>query len=198
MASGKDGSARPTLRRQLLLCAAMSSAALILIVFALQQPVGAVLRQGLPLWQQLGLGLATGLATGIGALLTYRLQQALPAAREASANYGRLDLSGARPVYIALAAGVGEELLFRGALQPLLGPWLSSLLFVLAHAQAYRFRAWSKTTLVQASGLLCTSLMLAAVYHYVGLVAAIVIHVLVDVIGLYTVRASGSQAARIS
>lgn len=185
----------PTLRRQLLLCGAMSATALVLIVFVLRQPVQAVLLQGWPLWQQLGLGLAAGLVTGTGALLTYRLQQALPAAREATANYGRLDLSGARPIYIALAAGIGEELLFRAALQPLIGPWFGSVLFVLAHAPAYRFRAWNRTTLVQAAGLFCTSLMLAAVFHFVGLVAAIAIHTLVDVIGLYTVRASCRAAA---
>ncbi|MCA9969751.1 MAG: CPBP family intramembrane metalloprotease [Anaerolineales bacterium] len=36
---------------------------------------------------------------------------------------------------LALAAGMGEELLFRGALQPVLGIWATSLLFAIAHVQ---------------------------------------------------------------
>ncbi len=38
------------------------------------------------------------------------------------------------PAGIALLAGVGEEILFRGALEPLIGPWWSNGLFGLAHA----------------------------------------------------------------
>lgn len=36
---------------------------------------------------------------------------------------------------LALAAGMGEELLFRGALQPVFGLWLTAVLFALAHVQ---------------------------------------------------------------
>jgi membrane protease YdiL (CAAX protease family) len=36
---------------------------------------------------------------------------------------------------LALAAGIGEELLFRGALQPVLGMWLTAVLFALVHVQ---------------------------------------------------------------
>ncbi|MEM7116422.1 MAG: CPBP family intramembrane glutamic endopeptidase [Chloroflexota bacterium] len=36
---------------------------------------------------------------------------------------------------LAVASGVGEELLFRGALQPIFGLWPTSLLFAVAHVQ---------------------------------------------------------------
>jgi membrane protease YdiL (CAAX protease family) len=36
---------------------------------------------------------------------------------------------------LALAAGIGEEVLFRGALQPVLGIWATSLLFAIIHTQ---------------------------------------------------------------
>ncbi len=36
---------------------------------------------------------------------------------------------------VALAAGMGEEILFRGALQPVFGLWATSLLFAIAHVQ---------------------------------------------------------------
>ncbi|HEX6384779.1 MAG TPA: CPBP family intramembrane glutamic endopeptidase [Anaerolineae bacterium] len=38
-------------------------------------------------------------------------------------------------VLLALASGVGEELLFRGALQPVLGLWFTAILFALLHIQ---------------------------------------------------------------
>lgn len=36
---------------------------------------------------------------------------------------------------LAVAAGIGEEILFRGALQPVLGIWVTSLLFAIVHTQ---------------------------------------------------------------
>jgi len=36
---------------------------------------------------------------------------------------------------MAVATGIGEELLYRGALQPVLGIWLTSLIFALGHVQ---------------------------------------------------------------
>ncbi len=38
-------------------------------------------------------------------------------------------------VIIAFSAGIGEEILFRGALQPRLGIWFTAFLFALAHTQ---------------------------------------------------------------
>ncbi|MCB8944794.1 MAG: CPBP family intramembrane metalloprotease [Ardenticatenaceae bacterium] len=36
---------------------------------------------------------------------------------------------------LAIAAGIGEELLFRGALQPVLGMWFTAVLFAISHIQ---------------------------------------------------------------
>lgn len=38
-------------------------------------------------------------------------------------------------VVLALAAGIGEEILFRGAIQPILGKWFTSIIFAVAHVQ---------------------------------------------------------------
>jgi membrane protease YdiL (CAAX protease family) len=51
---------------------------------------------------------------------------------------------------LALAAGIGEELLFRGALQPVFGLWATSLIFAIAHIQ-YGFTA--ATVLIFAIGV---------------------------------------------
>ncbi|MEO5595780.1 MAG: CPBP family glutamic-type intramembrane protease, partial [Lysobacteraceae bacterium] len=103
-------------------------------------------------------------------------------------NYGRLDLRGWNPLWIALLAGLGEELLFRGALQPLVGLWISSLLFVLVHARAYRFRQWDKATLAQALGLLAMSIALGLMARFAGLLTAMIAHAAIDIAGLYAIR----------
>lgn len=48
--------------------------------------------------------------------------------------FGDLVVPG-KALVLALSAGVGEELLFRGALQPRLGIWFTSLAFALGHLQ---------------------------------------------------------------
>ena len=103
-------------------------------------------------------------------------------------NYGRLDLGGWNPLWIALAAGFGEELLFRGALQPVAGVWVTSFLFVLAHIRAYRFNELNRRVLVQATGILVVSLALCGIRQYTGLVTVMIIHAAMDIVGLYMIR----------
>ncbi len=43
------------------------------------------------------------------------------------------DLNTPIILFLSLSAGVGEELFFRGALQPILGIWLTSIFFVAIH-----------------------------------------------------------------
>ncbi len=103
-------------------------------------------------------------------------------------NYGKLDLRGWNPLWIALLAGFGEELLFRGALQPLVGLWISSLLFVLVHARAYRFRQFNKAVLIQALGLFAMSIALGLMARFAGLLTAMIVHAAIDVAGLYAIQ----------
>ncbi len=46
--------------------------------------------------------------------------------------------------YLSVCAGVGEEVFFRGALQPLLGIWITAVFFVAIHTY-YSFKNWRKT-----------------------------------------------------
>ena len=85
-------------------------------------------------------------------------------------------------------AGLGEELLFRGALQPLLGIWLTSAIFVVAHMRAYQFKKVDKAALVQMATLFGTSALLGLIAQYVGLIAAILVHALIDICSLYMLR----------
>lgn len=99
-------------------------------------------------------------------------------------------------VLLALVAGFGEELLFRGVVQAwlagLLGPWpavvLSAIAFGLAH---YLSRAY----FVLATGM---GLYLGALYHITGnLSLLILIHALYDVIAILYLTRRADQSGRM-
>jgi uncharacterized protein len=56
-------------------------------------------------------------------------------------------------VILALASSIGEELLFRGALLPWLGPWWQAMVFALLHVgPGRRFLPWTASALVLGIG----------------------------------------------
>jgi membrane protease YdiL (CAAX protease family) len=94
--------------------------------------------------------------------------------------FARLDRLGI--VVIGAAAGLGEEWLFRGVLQPVLGFWLTSLLFGLAHVGGIRmlpFGVWAT-----GMGLVMGGLAVATG----GLIAPIVAHGVYDMLALEYIR----------
>lgn len=176
------------LQHQLLTCAAM--VAIAGAVWWWGPPGMAVLHGalGLALPAQAVLGVVLGGVYWAVALFDYRRHADSPRIRRTVEAYACLDLSGWNPFWIALAAGVGEEVLFRGALQPHLGIWATSALFALAHGKVYSLARLDRTALLQAATLFGVSVAFGLLAHYLGLVTAIVLHVTVDVAGLLVVR----------
>jgi membrane protease YdiL (CAAX protease family) len=87
---------------------------------------------------------------------------------------------------IALAAGIGEELLFRGALQPVMGLGFTAAIFALVHFQ-YGF----SPILIFVAIL---ALILGLIRRYFNTTTAIYIHVGYDfVLGLFVLLASYFQ-----
>jgi membrane protease YdiL (CAAX protease family) len=48
-----------------------------------------------------------------------------------------------RAVYLSVCAGVGEEIFFRGAIQPVVGIWITAIFFVAIHGY-YSIKNWKK------------------------------------------------------
>ncbi|MDB5748921.1 MAG: hypothetical protein JWP72_3769 [Massilia sp.] len=180
---------RPPIRltAQVLTCVAFSLIALVIIFVAQDAPL-AVFTGPMGWGAQLLFGLAFSALAAVGSYAGFRLTAQSEATRNTITAYGRLDLSGLNPLWISLAAAIGEELLFRAALQPLLGVWMTSLIFLLTHTPVYQFRKLNRATLVQAAGVFGASVALGFVYQYVGLLAAVMVHTALDVVGLYVVR----------
>ena len=73
---------------------------------------------------------------GISAILAIQLVR-IPFLESSTSKYTkllqRLNLSIPMIIFISLSAGVGEEILFRGALQNILGLWPAAIIFVAIH-----------------------------------------------------------------
>ncbi len=68
-------------------------------------------------------------------------------------------------------------------------------MFLLTHTPVYQFRKVNRATLVQAAGVFGASVALGLIYQYVGLLAAMMVHTALDVVGLYVVRNSVARGA---
>jgi membrane protease YdiL (CAAX protease family) len=191
--SGEAESPPPSGRRLVQLALIFYSA---LWVIALVWRVGL---QGQPLWRvardvevhwirdgALGVLAATAVIQ-LSAELTRRTRAGERLARALARAVGGIE--GRQGWLLALASGVAEEAFFRGALQPVTGLWIASLLFAAAHFVPRRdLLPWSAFSL--AAGLL-----LGGLYELTGsLVAPTVAHVVVNGVNLdRLVREHGGQ-----
>jgi len=175
------------LSAQVLTCLVFCLLAAAIIWFTQDAPLALFTRPAAPMWQ-LVIGQGLALLAAIASYALYRFGADAESTAKTIDTYSRLDLRGLNPLWMALAAAIGEEMLFRAALQPLLGVWITSLLFLATHMPVYRFRRLDKATLVQAAGIFGTSVALGFVFQYVGLIAAVLVHLWIDIVGLLVVR----------
>jgi membrane protease YdiL (CAAX protease family) len=139
---------------------------------SLRLPYGLEAAIGLPL------GVLLGAAIGSAILLSPlrdTIARGLVLLRRLIANLGSILLVG-------LLAGVGEELLFRAALQPWLGIIAASLLFGLTHSGTARLNEGvSVGKLTYVLGTMVAGYLLGILYVKVGLLASISAHAGFDI-----------------
>jgi uncharacterized protein len=95
-----------------------------------------------------GFGAALGLSV---VALTRVATRHLQWARDLQSSFHDLlgPLTGREIVILALASSIGEELLFRGALMPWFGVWISSAIFAVLHiGPGRRFVPWTVSAFV--------------------------------------------------
>ena len=148
-----------------------------------------VLIEGQPIVAQIGWGVTFGLAISVPSTVVVLFVPLFsPLRRQLLDLVSRLDLDALNPLWISLSAGIGEEILFRGALQPILGIWWASFIFTLAHFRSGQFHSMNSQKLVYAASVFIAGLFLGYVFIEIGLIAAIVTHVIVNVVSLFTAR----------
>lgn len=92
---------------------------------------------------------------------------------------GPIRLSVWEIVFVSFCAGIGEEILFRGAVQPWLGIWPTSLLFVALHGY---LNPWNKPLLVYGLFMVLIISGIGFMAQKVGLITAICAHTAIDII----------------
>lgn len=117
----------------LLTLVGMGGIGLLLVVFAHDAAIPDFLASGLPIKQQLLQGSIFGICTAVLAIALIRTQWFT----ESKSFFQQFitDLNPTLPeiIFYSFCAGVGEELLFRGGLQPWLGVWLTAIIFIALH-----------------------------------------------------------------
>jgi membrane protease YdiL (CAAX protease family) len=135
------------------------------------------LRGGRPL-ESLGLGLALGLAViGLTGVLMRRDSALHWFAIEVRTLLGPVDWGMA--LKLGLLSGIGEEAFFRGAMQPVFGFVLTSLIFGLIHVGPdRRYLTWTAFAVVMG-------FLLGGIQVWTGsIVGPLVAHILVNVVNL--------------
>ena len=82
-------------------------------------------------------------------------------------------------LFLSLAAGIGEEILFRAAIQPFLGIWLTALIFVALHGYLNPF---DLNMSLYGVLLIVVSAGMGYLFEHIGIYAAISAHFFIDCI----------------
>jgi uncharacterized protein len=145
-------------------------------------------------------------ALGVVAYVLYnavapRLVRRLPGGPELLSWMSRrvLKMFGSLPLAtmlgMALLAGIGEEIIFRGWLQPLLGLWLTALLFAVAHFPPTTYRWRSPWTWGMVGIYFPVALAIGALFAWRGnLLAPMATHFASDALGLVLISRAMARA----
>lgn len=171
-------------RRQLLLISLMSGAVYVglswlIYQFFYDRSITTMFREGGPAAVQFSYGALFGVGATLvigGLFLRTRLSQIL-SDYEIVRYLTRLPLRLLDMGQLSLVAGVTEEILFRGTIQPLLGIWLTSLLFVGLHGY-FKWNSWRH--ILFGTLMFGLSVGLGYLYRDHGIFAAMTGHAVYD------------------
>ena len=156
---------------------------LILIYFFHDGGIREIFKRGYSITVQMAIGISAGFAA---ALVVMYLSSRSPIADVlddfalfrviANTKFSPFDR-----VQISLFAGAGEEILFRGAIQPILGIWITSIIFIAIHGY---FKFKSAGHILFGLMLFSLSMMLGFLYEFSGIISAMAAHAIYDLVML--------------
>ncbi|MBC8045352.1 MAG: CPBP family intramembrane metalloprotease [Fimbriimonadaceae bacterium] len=97
----------------------------------------------------------------------------------------RFNVSGLDILFLSFCAGVGEELFFRGAIQPWLGIWLTTILFIALHGY---LNPKNKPLFIYGIVLLIVCAGFGYLMKYAGIWSAMTAHFIIDVVLMQELR----------
>jgi uncharacterized protein len=156
----------------------LSALAIIISVLTDRIDIASELTAGCPFWIQIA---GAVIITPLLVALIYFLTRKNPSFDDLNqmTRYLVIELNPSfkQVIALSLAAGIGEELLFRGVVQALIGIVPTSIIFAGLHTG---FRFDKKALRMYFAMVFIMSLLLGLVFRHVGLVAAMTTHALWD------------------
>src|SRR6056297_204701 len=143
-----------------------------------------------PMWIQLSVGTAVGFFAALAAWWWIRQSFMTQVHNKYVQLFQSFRLSITDIVIISLSAGIGEELFFRGAIQPYLGVIWTAILFVALHGYLN-----PKDWRMASYGILMTLIIVALGYmtEMIGIVSAMTAHVMIDLFLLFKLMNSSPR-----
>ena len=138
-----------------------------------------VLLGGMSIPAQLGIGSGYGLLAALVAIGIISLDFFKKEKKFYHNLIAQLNLNLGSIIFLSLCAGIAEELFFRGGLQPLLGLWLTSIIFVAIHGYLNPFN-WRIS--VYGTAMVFFIAGMGYLFREVGLISAMAAHTMLDVI----------------
>lgn len=148
-------------------------------------PVQFFLAGKAPWWRQILHGMWYGVASAMFALWLIHFDFFSSEMQFFSSLLSKLAPTHLHAVYYSFCAGVGEEILFRGGIQPYLGIWLTSVVFILLHGYLNPFNL-----ALTLYGILMVfiSAGLGYLFEIFGVIASMVAHFIFDLLIFVAVR----------
>lgn len=140
-----------------------------------------------PIWLQVIVGIVFGLVTAMAGWQIVELPIMAKTKTFFAGLINPLKLDKYQIVFISICAGVGEELFFRGAIQPMLGIWMTSIMFVLLHGYLNPFNlplTYYGIYMVLVIGVI------GLMTEHLGILTAMIAHTIIDVILLKELSAT--------
>jgi membrane protease YdiL (CAAX protease family) len=156
-----------------------SALGLVVIAFFHEGPLVATFTRGSAWYYQLLFGLELGVVASLNLLWMLRLSF-LKEPRDFFTKLIRDARVGVPDIlFVSFAAGVGEEIFFRGAMQPLLGVWLTAFVFVALHGYLNPFNLGMS---LYGVIMLLVSALLGYFFDRYGIYASMTAHFVIDVV----------------
>ncbi len=155
----------------------LGGAGILIIYYFLDTPVDVFMRGQKPYYMQIPIGLFFGYISAKAAWAIVN-QPFLKDVKDFFRNiFHPLNLNKLEILLISVCAGIGEEIFFRGAIQPMLGVWVTAMLFVFLHGYITPFNlpltvyGIYMTVVIGVMGLMFINL---------GIITAISAHIMID------------------
>ncbi|MBN4065806.1 CPBP family intramembrane metalloprotease [Candidatus Amoebophilus asiaticus] len=135
-----------------------------------------------PNWQQFLIGSFLGVCGALVILNVLRIKKLSTVKIFFNDIIRGLKLKMSDILIISCCAGLSEEIFFRGSLQPYLGIWITSIIFISLHGYLNPFN-WKMSVI--GTMMVLVSAGLGYLYELVGLLSAICAHTTFDIVMLY-------------